>query len=98
MNEEPRLQGPFLVISWAVRAFGGHLLLIFNRAEREVIPKSMQLVAGRTGQEYNRRKKRKGAFWEDRYHVRMGSATDGVRMGHGYGYTDDGWGRATLSD
>jgi hypothetical protein len=29
----------------------------------------MQLVAGRTGQEYNQRKKRKGAFWEDRYHA-----------------------------
>ncbi len=26
------------------------------------------LVAGRTAQEYNRRKHRKGAFWEDRYH------------------------------
>ena len=29
----------------------------------------MQLVAGRTGQEYNLRKNRKGAFWEDRYHA-----------------------------
>jgi len=29
----------------------------------------MQLVAGRTGQEYNQRKNRKGAFWEDRYHA-----------------------------
>jgi len=29
----------------------------------------MQLIAGRTGQEYNQRKKRKGAFWEDRYHA-----------------------------
>ena len=29
----------------------------------------MQLVAGRTAQEYNQRKKRKGAFWEDRYHA-----------------------------
>jgi len=27
------------------------------------------LVAGRTGQEYNVRKKRKGAFWEDRFHA-----------------------------
>jgi len=27
------------------------------------------LVAGRTGQEYNQRKGRKGAFWEDRYHA-----------------------------
>ena len=29
----------------------------------------MQLVAGRTGHEYNQRKNRKGAYWEDRYHV-----------------------------
>jgi putative transposase len=29
----------------------------------------MQLIAARTGQEYNIRKQRKGAFWEDCYHV-----------------------------
>ena len=29
----------------------------------------MQLVAGRTGQEYNQRKGRRGAYWEDRYHA-----------------------------
>ena len=29
----------------------------------------MQLIAGRTGQEYNQRKARHGAFWEDRYHA-----------------------------
>jgi hypothetical protein len=29
----------------------------------------MQLIAGRTGQDYNRRKNRRGAFWEDRYHA-----------------------------
>lgn len=33
------------------------------------IPRSMQLAAGRTGQEYNLRKGRQGAFWEDRYHA-----------------------------
>jgi putative transposase len=33
------------------------------------IPRSIQLVAGRTGQEYNQRKRRQGAFWEDRYHA-----------------------------
>jgi len=33
------------------------------------IARSIQLIAGRTGQEYNQRKKRKGAFWEDRYHA-----------------------------
>ena len=36
---------------------------------KDVIPQSMQLVAGRTGQEYNQRKNRNGAFWEDRYHA-----------------------------
>jgi len=35
----------------------------------DVIPKSIQLLAGRTGQEYNHRKKRNGAFWQDRYHA-----------------------------
>jgi putative transposase len=29
----------------------------------------MRLLAGRTGQEYNQRKDRKGAFWEDCYHA-----------------------------
>jgi putative transposase len=27
------------------------------------------LIAGRTAQEFNQRKNRKGAFWEDRYHA-----------------------------
>ncbi len=29
----------------------------------------MQLIAGRTAREYNKRKRRKGAFREDRYHA-----------------------------
>ena len=33
-------------------------LLVFDRKE-DVIPKSLQLVAGRTGREYNQRKSRK---------------------------------------
>ena len=32
-------------------------------------PRSIQLAAGRTGQEYNKRKNRTGAYWEDRYHA-----------------------------
>ena len=27
------------------------------------------MIAGRTGQEYNQRKKRHSAFWKDRYHA-----------------------------
>ena len=43
-------------------------LLVVDRGQGE-IAKSMQLIAGRTAQEYNQRKKRHGAFWEDRYHA-----------------------------
>ena len=44
-------------------------LLVADDGDRDVIPNSMRLVAGRTGQEYNQRKDRKGAYWEDRYHA-----------------------------
>jgi putative transposase len=44
-------------------------LLVHDNGGQDVIPKSMQLIAARTGQEYNIRKQRKGAFWEDRYHA-----------------------------
>jgi putative transposase len=44
-------------------------LLVRDKGEREVIANSMQLVAGKTGQEYNLRKNRRGAYWEDRYHA-----------------------------
>ena len=44
-------------------------LLVKDGQEREVIPQTIQLMAGRTGQEYNRRKNRRGGFWEDRYHA-----------------------------
>jgi len=43
--------------------------MVTDNGKRDTIPKSLQLMAGRTGQEYNQRKKRKGAFWEDRYHA-----------------------------
>ena len=36
----------------------------------------MQLVAGRTGQEYNQRRNRKGAYWEDRYHATVVESGD----------------------
>lgn len=41
----------------------------FYRDGGDVIPKSVQLAAGHTAQEYNHRKRRKGAYWEDRYHA-----------------------------
>jgi len=44
-------------------------LLVVDGDDEETIPLSLQLVEGRVAQEYNYRKRRKGAFWEDRYHA-----------------------------
>jgi putative transposase len=46
-----------------------HVHLLIRDTGPNVVANSMQLIAGRTGQEYNRRKGRHGAFWEDRYQV-----------------------------
>ena len=56
------------ILNYAVTSNHIHILVRDGR-EREVIPQTMQLIAGRTGQEYNERKNRTGAFWEDRYHA-----------------------------
>lgn len=56
------------ILNYMVTSNHIHLLVAGER-KRDVIPKSMQLIAGRTGQEFNQRKGRKGAFWEDRYHA-----------------------------
>jgi putative transposase len=40
-----------------------------DKGAREVIPKSIHLIAERTGQEYNQEKKRKGALWKARHHA-----------------------------
>jgi len=46
-----------------------HIHLLVLDTGEDVVAQSMQLIAGRTAQEYNQRKRRKGAFWEDRYHA-----------------------------
>ncbi len=56
----------FSILNYIVTSNHDHLLVV-DTGKSEVIPRSMQLVAGRTGQEYNQRKNRKGAYWEDRY-------------------------------
>lgn len=48
-------------------ATSNHVHLLVQDVRNGEISRSMQLIAGRTAQEYNRRKSRRGAFWEDRY-------------------------------
>ncbi len=56
------------ILNYTVTSNHIHLLVQDNRG-REVLPKTMQLTDGRTAQECNRRKNRKGAFWEDRTNI-----------------------------
>jgi putative transposase len=44
-----------------------HIHLLVRDTEPGCIARSMQLIASRVAQEYNQRKGRRGAFWEDRY-------------------------------
>jgi putative transposase len=53
-----------------------HVHLLVKDTGEGVIASSMQLIAGRTAQEYNYRKGRAGAFWEDRYHATAVEADD----------------------
>lgn len=55
------------VLNYVVTSNHIHLLVL-DRGNDE-IGRSMQLVAGRTAQEYNERKGRLGAYWQDRYHA-----------------------------
>jgi putative transposase len=65
---EARKRHDLTVLNYMVTSNHIHLLVV-DGEDREAIPRTMQLAAGRTAQEYNVRKRRRGAFWEDRYHA-----------------------------
>ncbi len=46
-----------------------HIHILVKDTGSNAITESLQRIAGRTGQQYNQRKNRQGAFWEDRYHA-----------------------------
>lgn len=52
------------VLDFAITS--NHVYLLVKDTAPNVIAQSLQLVAGRTDQEYNQRKGRKGAYWQDR--------------------------------
>ncbi len=64
---EARKRYGLCVLNYVVTS--NHIHLLVKDTGKNVIAKSLQLIVGRTAQEYNQRKQRKGAFWEDRYHA-----------------------------
>ena len=64
---EARRRYGLCILNYVVTSNHVHLLLMDTGGG--AISRGMQLVAGRTAQEFNLRKGRQGAFWEDRYHA-----------------------------
>jgi REP element-mobilizing transposase RayT len=65
------------VLDYAVTS--NHIHLLVRDTAPEVISQSIQLIAGRTGRDYNQRKARRGAYWEDRYHATAVEADEYLR-------------------
>ncbi len=64
---EARRRYSLSVLNYIVTSNHIHLMIACD--DKDIVPLAMGLVAGRTAQSYNRRKGRRGAFWEDRYHA-----------------------------
>lgn len=64
---EARKRFGLCLLNYAVTS--NHVHLLVKDTVEEAIARSMQLIAGRTAQEFNLRKRRQRAFWEDSYHA-----------------------------
>jgi len=64
---EARKRFGLCVLNFVVTS--NHVHLLVKDTGEDVIARSLQLAAGRTAQEYNQRRSRNGAYWEDRYHA-----------------------------
>ena len=64
---EARKRFGLCLLDYAVTS--NHVHLLAKDTMVGAIFRSMQLIAGRTAQEFNLRKRREGAFWKDRYHA-----------------------------
>ena len=62
---QARVRYGLVVLNYIVTS--NHIHLLVHDKKKASISRSLQLISGRVAQEYNRRKSRKGAFWEDRY-------------------------------
>ena len=64
---EARRRYGLSVLNYVVTSNHVHILCADQGFDE--IPPSLQLIEGRVAQEFNLRKNRRGAFWEDRYHA-----------------------------
>jgi putative transposase len=65
---EARKRYGLSILNYTVTSNPFHLL-VRDDGDRDMIPRSIQLIAGRKGQKFNQRKSRNKDYWEDRYHA-----------------------------
>ena len=65
---EARKRYGLCILNFTVTSNHVHLL-VCDSGDKRAIARSIQLIASRTAQEFNQRKNRNGAFWQDRYHA-----------------------------
>jgi putative transposase len=82
---EARRRYSLSILNYTITSNHIHLLIADDKGH-DVIADSIKLIAGRTGQEFNQRKSRKGAYWEDRYHAT--AIEDGDHLIKGLVYID----------
>jgi REP element-mobilizing transposase RayT len=56
-----------VILNYTVTSY--HIRLLVVNGKETTIMQSIQLAAGKTAQEFNRRRERKGGFWEDRHNA-----------------------------
>ncbi len=65
---QAKLRFSISILDYVVTSNHIHLLALCDGKEND-IARTFHLVSGRTAWEFNQKRRRKGSFWEDRYHA-----------------------------
>ena len=69
---QAKIRYGLIILNFMITSNHIHLLAMVlasrARALATALPSALQLIESRIAQDYNARKERRGAFWEDRYH------------------------------
>lgn len=85
---QAKIRYGLIILNFVITSNHIHLLamVVANRTRQQAMPQALQLIESRIAQDYNARKERRGAFWEDRYHAT--AIGDGVELARCLTYID----------
>ena len=85
---QAKIRYGLIILNFVITSNHIHLLAmaVANRARHQALPRALQLIESRIAQDFNARKERRGAFWEDRYHAT--AIEDGAQFAQCLTYID----------